>query len=114
MACWTYSLRTYLAAMLPSLGSLLNIPRNVRSEARWRGPAFGQGVAFIDPALPANVGLDVLRVQAESAEHPQRFGRTWLPIPSPGMVTVVCRAMRVRLLLFRTQRSNLTNNDCRL
>jgi hypothetical protein len=35
--------------------------------------AVGKGVAFVRPAIPANVGMDVVSVEADSSEDAQAF-----------------------------------------
>ena len=37
--------------------------------------ALGQGIAFFDPALPSDVGVDVLRLKADGIEHPNRLAQ---------------------------------------
>ena len=37
--------------------------------------ALGKGIAFLDPALPADVGVDVFGLEADGVEHPNRLGQ---------------------------------------
>jgi len=37
--------------------------------------ALGKSIAFLDPALPADIGMYVLSLETDGIEHPNRFGQ---------------------------------------
>ena len=56
--------------------------------------AVRQRVALVAPEVPADVGVNVVGLEADRLRDTRMAsGRTWLPMPSPGMVTTVCFAI---------------------
>ena len=46
--------------------------------------ALREGIAVVDPALPADISVDVLRIESNRIQHAQCLGQNLVPDPIAG------------------------------